>query len=160
MSSTRVVAAIALGSNLGDREKFLRSALTRLDRTAGIVVLRRSTWHETEPDGGPEGQGPFLNGVVLVETSLDAHSLLAVLQGLELKAGRERGVPNAPRTLDLDLLWFGDEHCEIPELTLPHPRMEQRTFVLAPLAELAPDHLLGCGQTVSERLVQLTEACS
>jgi 2-amino-4-hydroxy-6-hydroxymethyldihydropteridine diphosphokinase len=160
MSQKRVTAAIALGSNMGDREKYLRGALTRLERTTGVVVLRRSTWHETQPVGGPSGQGLYLNGAALLETTLDAHSLLAVLQAIELKAGRERGVQDAARTLDLDLLWFGAESQNTPELTLPHPRLHERTFVLAPLAELVPDHLLACGQTVVQQLEALTEASS
>lgn len=160
MSETRVTAAIALGSNMGDREKFLRGALTRLERTPGVVVLRRSTWHETEPVGGPSGQGPFLNGAALLETTLDPHALLGVLQAIERKAGRERSVPDAARTLDLDLLWHGDQEQGTPELTLPHPRLHERAFVLAPLAELVPDHPLACGQTVAERLEALTGAAS
>ena len=158
MSQKRVTAAIALGSNLGDRAKYLRGALTRLERTPGVVVLRRSTWHETEPVGGPPGQGSFLNGAALVETTLDAAALLAVLQAIELKAGRERSVPDAARTLDLDLLWYADLEQDDPELTLPHPRLHERVFVLAPLAELVPEHSLACGQTVAERLEALTEA--
>ena len=158
MSQKRVTAAIALGSNLGDRAKYLRGALTRLERTPGVVVLRRSTWHETEPVGGAPGQGPFLNGAALVETTLDASALLAVLQAIELKAGRERRVPDAARTLDLDLLWYADLEQDDPELTLPHPRLHERVFVLAPLAELVPEHPLACGQTVAERLEALTEA--
>ena len=138
MSQKRVTAAIALGSNLGDRAKYLRGALTRLERTPGVVVLRRSTWHETEPVGGPPGQGSFLNGAALVETTLDAAALLAVLQAIELKAGRERSVPDAARTLDLDLLMYGEMVMKKPGLEVPHPRMGERAFVLVPLAEIAP----------------------
>ncbi len=152
----RTVAAIALGSNLGDREASLRRALVQLDREPGVTLLRRSSWHETRPVGGPEGQGPYLNGVCLVETTHSARELLALLHDIEEKAGRVRSVPNGPRTLDLDLLWFGDERSDDPELRLPHPRMEERTFVLAPLAELLPGHLLpGCGRTVAQRLAEL-----
>jgi 2-amino-4-hydroxy-6-hydroxymethyldihydropteridine diphosphokinase len=155
---TRVVAAIALGSNLGDRERHLRRALIALERTPGVVLLRRSTWHETEPVGGPVGQGPYLNGAALLETSLQPAELLERLQEIESDQGRERGELNGARTLDLDLLWFGEQRSDDPHLTLPHPRMEQRPFVLAPLAELVPEHTLaGCGLTVIEQLARLED---
>lgn len=154
----RAVAAVALGSNLGDRERHLRRAMTALERTPGVVVLRRSRWHETAPVGGPPDQDDFLNGACLLETTLDARSLLERLQEIEAREGRERGEPNAPRTLDLDLLWFDGERSDDPALTLPHPRMEDRAFVLAPLADIAPDHVLpGCGRTVAERLAELEQ---
>jgi 2-amino-4-hydroxy-6-hydroxymethyldihydropteridine diphosphokinase len=153
---TRAVAAVALGSNLGDREATLRRALVTVEKTDGVTVLRRSTWHETEPVGGPVGQGPYLNGVCLLETTLDARVLLARLHEIEDKYGRERAEADGPRTLDLDLLWYGDQRSDDPDLRLPHPRMEERAFVLAPLAELTPDRLLpGCGVTVAERLAEL-----
>lgn len=156
MTGSWTTAAIALGSNLGDREKHLRGALVALEKTPGLTVLRRSSWHETAPVGGPPGQGPFLNGAALVETKLAPRELLGVLQAIEARHGRERSERDAPRTLDLDLLWHGDARADDPELTLPHPRLEERTFVLAPLAEIAPDHrLAGCGRTVAERLAEL-----
>lgn len=158
---TWTTAAIALGSNLGDREKFLRGALVALEKAEGVTVLRRSRWHETEPVGGPEDQGPFLNGAALLETRLGARELLELLHSIEAKYGREREVQDGPRTLDLDLLWFGDSRSDDPELTLPHPRMEERAFVLAPLEEVAPEHVLpGCGKTVAERLAELLAASS
>lgn len=156
MGRARTVAAIGLGSNLGEREKFLRRALVALERSDGVTLLRRSTWHETEPVGGPPGQGPYLNGAALIETTLGARELLALLQAIEARCGRERGALDAPRTLDLDLLWYGEERRDDPQLTLPHPRMEQRLFVLAPLAEIAPDRRLpGCGSTVEQRASEL-----
>ncbi len=159
MGAKYTIAGIALGSNLGDRERTLQGALRRLDCAPGVVVLKRSTWHETEPElgpeGGPEGQGPFLNGVALVETTLTPEALLNLLQAIEHKAGRTRTVPNGPRTLDLDLLWHGESRRDSSELTLPHPRMHQRTFVLAPLAEIAPDHPLATGMTVAAGLAAL-----
>lgn len=153
--SGRVVAAIALGSNLGDREATLRRALVTLEKTEGVVILRRSTWHETEAVGGPEGQDPYLNGACLIETTLAPAELLATLHAIEDKYGRERTELNGPRTLDLDLLWHGDATSDDPALRLPHPRIEERTFVLAPLAEIAPEHRLSSGATVSERLATL-----
>jgi len=159
MGARWTVAAIALGSNLGDREKHLRGALAALEKARGVTVLRRSTWHETEPVGGPPGQGPYLNGALLVETTLDPRELLALLQEIEARHGRERAVPDGPRTLDLDLLWHGQTRVRDERLTLPHPRLEERLFVLAPLAEIAPDRRLErSGLTVAERLAELSGA--
>lgn len=158
-TGTRTVAAIALGSNLGDRNKHLRAALVALERTPGVILLRRSSWHETAPVGGPPDQGPYLNGAALLETTLTAHELLSTLLAIEAREGRERGAANAPRTLDLDLLWFGEQRSDDDELRLPHPRLEERLFVLAPLAELVPEHVLaGCGRTVAERSAELAAA--
>ena len=150
------VAGVALGSNLGDREANLRRAMVSLEETPGLVVLRRSTWHETAPVGGPSGQDDYLNGACLLETSLDPCALLARLHEIEDKYGRVRTEKDGPRTLDLDLLWYGEEFSADPALQLPHPRMEERAFVLAPLAEVAPERVLpGCGKTVEERLAEL-----
>ena len=149
-------AAIALGSNLGDRAKHLRGALAALERAPEVTVLRRSSWHETPPVGGPAGQGLFLNGTALLETTLEPAELLALLQSIEASHGRERTVRDGPRTLDLDLLWFDGVVSDEPGLTLPHPRMEERSFVLAPLAEVAPERRLErCGKTVAERAAEL-----
>ena len=156
--SSRITAAIAVGSNLGDRERTLKRAQALLEKTQGVVLLRRSAWHETQPVGGPADQGPFLNGVFLVATSLDALALLKELQRIETGLGRDRSneVPNGPRTMDLDLLWHGTTTSASDELTLPHAGLEERIFVLAPLAEILPDHPLpGCQRTVQERLDQL-----
>jgi len=115
-----------------------------------------SSWHSTAAVGGPPGQGPYLNGVCLLETRLSAHGLLRHMQSIEARAGRQREVPNGPRTLDLDLCFYGDERIQEPGLTVPHPRLEERAFVLAPLAELQPDRVLAqCGLSVSARLAQL-----
>ncbi len=155
---SHVVAAIALGSNLGDREKNLTAGLRSLDRAEGVVVLRRSHWIETEAVGGPADQPAFLNGAALVETVLGAAELLALMHTIERKYGRDREAepePNSPRTLDLDLLWFGDQRSDAPELRLPHPRIEERSFVLEPLAELCTDHVLASGASVAERLAEL-----
>jgi 2-amino-4-hydroxy-6-hydroxymethyldihydropteridine diphosphokinase len=131
-------AYVALGSNLGDREASLRRALAGLGETPGVVLVATSKLYETEPVGPP--QGPYLNAAAALDTTLDAATLLARLQELERAAGRRReAVRNAPRTLDLDLLLFGDVCADAPELTLPHPRLHERAFVLAPLAEIAPD---------------------
>lgn len=149
-------AFVALGSNLGQRRATLESAVEALRATAGVSVVRVSSWIETEPVGGPRDQPRFLNGVVELETQLEPRELLARLQELEQAANRVRSVRDGPRTLDLDLLLHGESRSQTPELALPHPRMEQREFVLAPLAEIAPAlRLGGCGLSVVERLAQL-----
>ncbi|MFT5154903.1 MAG: 2-amino-4-hydroxy-6-hydroxymethyldihydropteridine diphosphokinase, partial [Planctomycetota bacterium] len=105
------VGAVALGSNLGDREKQLMRAVRKLERTEGVIVLRRSDWIESAPVGGPAGQGLYLNGVMLIETELEALALLEVLHRIEAQLGREREAENErnmPRTIDLDLLFLGD----------------------------------------------------
>jgi 2-amino-4-hydroxy-6-hydroxymethyldihydropteridine diphosphokinase len=151
-----VRAWIALGSNLGERAAYLDLALRELARTPHTRVLRRSTWHETDPVGGPAGQGRYLNGVAELETSLSARTLLERCLAIEREAGRTRGARDGPRTLDIDLLLFGDERIDEPDLRVPHPRLEERTFVLAPLCELAPDMALPrSGTTVAERLAQV-----
>jgi 2-amino-4-hydroxy-6-hydroxymethyldihydropteridine diphosphokinase len=130
-------AWIGLGSNLGDRRVILTSALAALDRSPGVTLRAVSSYHETRPVGGPPGQGPFLNAAAHLETTLDPHQLLAVLQTIEAEAGRVRTVRWGERTLDLDLLFFAHTLVDTPELTLPHPRLAVRRFVLAPLAEIA-----------------------
>ena len=134
---TRV--AIALGSNLGDREANLAFGLSALP--GFITNLKQSTWHDTAPVGVSSDQPRYLNGVVVGETSLTARELLDRLLAIESAAGRSRPSPMAPRTLDLDLILFGDKKIEEPGLLVPHPRFRERLFVLAPLAEVAPDWL-------------------
>jgi 2-amino-4-hydroxy-6-hydroxymethyldihydropteridine diphosphokinase len=129
--------AIALGSNLGDREANLAFGLSALP--GFITHLRQSTWHDTTPVGVPPDQPRYLNGVVVGETSLSARELLDRLLAIEEAAGRTRPSPLAPRTLDLDLILFADKKIEEPGLSVPHPRFRERLFVLEPLAEVAPD---------------------
>lgn len=129
--------AIALGSNLGDREAHLGFGLSALP--GFITNLRQSHWHDTAPVGVPGDQPRFLNGVVVGETALSARELLDRLLAIEAEAGRTREAPLAPRTLDLDLILFGDKQIEEPGLVVPHPRFRERLFVLEPLAEVAPD---------------------
>ena len=129
-------AYLGLGSNLGDREGHLARALSGL---RGIDPdLACSPVYETEPVGGPEGQGRYLNCVVRVETALGARDLLALAQRLERAAGRMRSVRFGPRTLDVDVLLVGDEEIGDVDLVVPHPRMFERAFVLAPLEDLDP----------------------
>jgi 2-amino-4-hydroxy-6-hydroxymethyldihydropteridine diphosphokinase len=148
-------AAVALGGNLGRPEPAFREALAGLEAAAGTAALAASGLWRSEPWGVRE-QPEFLNAAVLLETELSAADLLERLQELERRAGRKPGVRWGPRALDLDLLFHGDAVVERAELTLPHPRMAQRSFVLAPLAEIAPDwaHPF-TGKTPAEMLAEL-----
>jgi 2-amino-4-hydroxy-6-hydroxymethyldihydropteridine diphosphokinase len=151
-----VRAWVALGSNLGSRRAHLDGAVAALTRARGVRVVRSSGWVETEPQGGPVGQGRYLNGVVELETTLGARELLDLLLAIEREAGRVRGERNGPRTLDLDLLFFGDAAIDEPDLIVPHPRLEEREFVLEPLAQLEPGRVLPRSRvTVRERLAEL-----
>ncbi len=136
-----VPAYIGLGSNLGDRRAFLAQGIQGLTDRSGIEVERVSTIYETDPVG-PQPQGPYLNAVARIRTVLAARELLEALLGIERVAGRERD-PDGPawvaRTLDLDILLYGDECIEEPGLVVPHPRLHERAFVLEPLLELAPN---------------------
>ena len=131
-------AWIGLGSNLGDRRAILHAALAALADAPGVIVRAVSSYHETRPVGGPSGQGPFLNAAAQLETTLDPDQLLLVLQEIENHSGRARTVRWGERTLDLDILIYGDRFLDTPGLKLPHPRLALRRFVLAPLAEIAP----------------------
>jgi len=131
-------AYVGLGANLGDRERTLRAAVDALGAVDGVEVVALSTLRETEPVG-VRGQPRFLNGAVELETALSARDLLETLLVVEERFGRIRvSGEHAPRTLDLDLLLYGDEEIDEPGLTVPHPRLHERAFVLEPLAELAP----------------------
>ena len=131
-----MIAYVGLGANLGVPLATLRAALAALRDTPGVELLRVSSAWRSAP---VEAQGPdFLNAVAEVRSALPPHGLLAALQAIEQRHGRERPYRNAPRTLDLDLLLFGELALATPDLTLPHPRLHQRAFVLKPLAELAP----------------------
>ena len=129
---------VALGSNIGDRQKNLHAAIGLMNGVEGISVLRVSSFHDTKPVGGPP-QPNYLNAVAEVETDLPPARLLAELQRIEKQLGRTRDVRWGPRTIDLDILLMGDTIADEPGLTIPHPRMHERRFVLEPLCELAPD---------------------
>jgi len=131
-------AYIALGSNLGDRLAYLDRALAELRGRPGVEVTRVSSVYETAPVGGPAGQGPYLNAVAELRTTLAAAGLLQLLLDVESGLGRVRAERDGPRTIDLDLLLYDDVVRDDPKLTLPHPRLHQRLFVLQPLAEIAP----------------------
>ncbi len=132
-------AYVALGSNLGDREGTLLAALDALAAEPGIDVVAVSRFYDTEPVGYVD-QPRFLNGAAALDTELPARELLQLLLAVELRFGRRReGVPaQGPRTLDLDLLLYGDAEIDEPGLRIPHPRMHERPFVLEPLADLDP----------------------
>jgi 2-amino-4-hydroxy-6-hydroxymethyldihydropteridine diphosphokinase len=147
--------AIALGSNVGDREGYLRAAIAALQPS--LQRLRVSTFHDTAPVGvGP--QPTFLNAAAVGETSLSARALLDTLLAVERDCGRERPFPGAPRTLDLDLIFYDDAIIdEGPTLIVPHPRFRERRFVLEPLGEIAPDWRDPVtGKTVEELLRLVT----
>ena len=131
-----VRAYVAIGANLGDAKATVLQAIDALDALPQTRVAARSSLYRSAPF---EASGPdFINAVAALDTGLGAHALLNALQQLELQAGRERPYRHAPRTLDLDLLQHGDGALDTPTLTLPHPRMAQRAFVMLPLAEIAP----------------------
>jgi len=132
------VAYVGLGANLGEPRRHLEQALRELDEVPLTRVMSRSSLYRSAPLGYAD-QPDFVNAVAQLETRLPAQGLLAELQAIEARHGRERSFANAPRTLDLDLLLFGDERISEPELTVPHPRMHERAFVLLPLVEIAPD---------------------
>jgi 2-amino-4-hydroxy-6-hydroxymethyldihydropteridine diphosphokinase len=134
-----VRAYLGLGSNLGERVEYLQMAVDGLAATGGVEVIAVSRVYETEPVGGPE-QPDYLNAVVAVDTTLAPRDLLEVAQRLEREAQRVRKERWGPRTLDVDILLFGDDEVDEPDLVIPHPRWRERDFVMAPLADLGyPD---------------------
>ena len=133
---TEVLAYIALGGNLGDAQTTVRLAMTQVAAMPYTQLVRQSSLYRSAP---VDASGPdYVNAVMAVQTQLNAHQLLLQLQHLETLAGRQRPYLNAPRTLDLDLLLYGDARIDSPQLVVPHPRMMERAFVLVPLAEIAP----------------------
>ncbi|AEF93054.1 2-amino-4-hydroxy-6-hydroxymethyldihydropteridine pyrophosphokinase [Desulfotomaculum nigrificans CO-1-SRB] len=138
---------IGLGSNMGDRQGYIRAALQRLDQQPEIKLLRVASLYETAPWGNTNQQW-FLNTVAELDTTLSPQELLQVLLAIESELGRVRVEHWGPRTIDLDLLLYGQEEINLPQLVVPHPRMTERAFVLVPLAELCPDMVLREGQSV------------
>jgi 2-amino-4-hydroxy-6-hydroxymethyldihydropteridine diphosphokinase len=147
-------AYIALGANLGNRRENLRMALRGITRMARIEAV--SSLYETEPEGPPQPR--YYNAVCRIETGLTPESLLRFLQGLEHEIGRRpAGGESEPRVIDLDLLLYDDRETDDPDLTIPHPRMAQRPFVMAPLAEIAPDVAVG-GRSAKDVAAELGRA--
>lgn len=139
MSASTVVACVALGANLGDAVVTVQQSLRHLAALPETQLVKASSLYRSAPY---EAQGPdFINAIALVQTHLSPLALLHALQALELQSGRERPYKNAPRTLDLDLIFYGDTAMATQELTLPHPRWHERAFVLLPLAEVWPERV-------------------
>ena len=149
-------ALIALGGNVGDVRATFRKAIADTCRVAEAALLARSSDYATPP-WGDEQQAGFINACIEIETSLDPHALLFTLHKVEKKFGRDRANEKrwGPRTLDLDLIAYDDVSIEKPELTLPHPRLFERAFVLVPLAEIVPDRVIA-GHSVTAALAQLS----
>lgn len=129
-------AIIALGSNLGDRVGYFERALRLLFNDGNTILIGCSQWYQTQPVGGPDNQGIYLNGTIAIKTRLSAETLLDLLLNIELTLGRKREVENGPRTIDLDLILFENVEIKTESLQLPHPRFEERNFVLCPLRDL------------------------
>lgn len=150
-------AYVGMGSNLGDRAGTLRRAVVELQRLDGVQVRRSSRFRLTRPVGGP-AQGDYVNAVLELESPWSPMHLLEELLQVEHRFGRRRTVLHGPRTLDLDLLWFGRREVQHPRLQLPHPRMAERRFVLEPLVELVPKLPLSGKVTAQQQLHALEEA--
>ena len=130
---------IGIGSNLGDRRAHIQRALELLSGSAGVKVLKVSSLLETRPLGGPPGQGMYLNGVAEIETAIGPRALLNTLKRVERSIGRPAtSIRWGPRLIDLDILLYGKERVDEPDLKIPHPEMRNRDFVLRPIAEIAP----------------------
>jgi 2-amino-4-hydroxy-6-hydroxymethyldihydropteridine diphosphokinase len=138
VQAARVTAYVGMGANLGDPRRTLEQASAAMDHVPGIRVERVSSFYRSAPIGYAD-QPPFINAVARLNTGLPAETLLQELLAIETAAGRVRSFANAPRTLDLDLLLYGDRVIDTPSLKVPHARMHERRFVLEPLVELTPD---------------------
>lgn len=158
---TGKLAYIGVGANVGDREGNIRAAIERLRAIPDIEVLRVSKLIDNPAAGGPAGSPSFLNGAVEVSTTLSARELLDRLFEIEKSLGRERRLKWGPRTIDLDLLLFGDEIIAEPGITVPHALLHERTFVLEPLNEIAPNAIHPTlRKSMSELLAQMSKSKS
>ena len=145
-----IICYIGIGSNLGDRQRYIDTAIEELKKVRGIKIAKVSTIYETEAVSGIP-QGKFLNGVLEIKTELDPKSLLKELNRIEEKLGRKRTVKNAPRTIDLDILYYGDEKIKDKDLIIPHPRIQEREFVLRGLKELGKVSHCHCEEREARR---------
>jgi 2-amino-4-hydroxy-6-hydroxymethyldihydropteridine diphosphokinase len=150
------LAYIGLGSNLAEPRSQVERAFEEVASLPRSRLVARSSLYRSAPVGYVE-QPDFINGVAAVETELDAHALLRELKALEARHARSRSFPNAPRTLDLDLLLFGEARIADADLVIPHPRMHERAFVLEPLVEIAPDASIAGHGTAAACLARCTE---
>lgn len=150
-------AAVGIGSNIGDSLRICMDAVDLLQKHPSVNILRASSYYRTKPVGFTE-QDWFVNAAVLCETALGPEDFLEVLLELEQQFGRERKIKWGPRTLDLDLLFYGSQQIDRKKLKLPHPLLHERLFVLAPLAEIEPDWVHpGLGLSVRQMLARLSE---
>ncbi|UBU13269.1 2-amino-4-hydroxy-6-hydroxymethyldihydropteridine diphosphokinase [Nonomuraea gerenzanensis] len=148
---------LSLGSNLGRRFQTLQGAVDTLFDAPGLTFVRASPVYETDPVGGPGGQRPYLNAIVVAETTLAPRTLLERAQSVENAFGRERAERWGPRTLDIDLIVVGETVCDDPDLTLPHPRAHERAFVLVPWSKADPEGEVPGRGRVTELLRGLDE---
>jgi 2-amino-4-hydroxy-6-hydroxymethyldihydropteridine diphosphokinase len=155
-NSRRHRAYLGLGGNLGDRLGYLRAALRTLRETPGVELVRWSRVVESEPWGIAD-QPRFLNMVAEIATTIEPHDLAAALREVEDRVGRQRRQRWGPREMDIDILTYDDVSIETDTLTVPHPRIMERAFVLVPLAEIAPDLLLPDGRTAAEHAAERAE---
>jgi 2-amino-4-hydroxy-6-hydroxymethyldihydropteridine diphosphokinase len=147
-------AYIGIGSNVGDRTAFVRRAVAELDGVSEITVLANSSLYETSPIGGPP-QRSFVNMVTRIDTTLPPHDLLEAVKNIEVRLGRDpNGIRWGPRVVDLDILTYGDEKLNEPDLEIPHPRIAERRFVLVPLLEIEPEASDPWGKRYSDWLDQ------
>lgn len=154
MAAQTRTACVALGANIGEPLRQVKAGFAALDALPGTRLIARSSLYRSAPVGYAD-QPDFINAVAMIETALEPHALLAALLAIERAHGRVRDFPNAPRTLDLDIVLYGDLVLHEPGLTIPHARMLERAFVMLPLAEIAPDaEVPGCGR-VSELAARL-----
>ncbi|MDR1959506.1 MAG: 2-amino-4-hydroxy-6-hydroxymethyldihydropteridine diphosphokinase [Planctomycetaceae bacterium] len=144
---------LGLGANLGDREKNLTAAWSLLGTHEGIRLIRLSSFYRTEPVGGPPGQPEYLNAAGLIETNIEPMELLGIMLEIEVRLGRVRTVPHGPRTIDLDLLLYGQKVMQNDTLSLPHPYLHERLFVLKPAAEIASEMIHPVFQTAIQSLL-------
>lgn len=152
-----VTAYLGLGANLGDKQKTIRHALQELNALPTIKVVAVSSLYQSAPVGITD-QPDFINAAAAIETTSTARELLAQVLRLEQKLGRVRAVRWGPRTIDIDILAFADQTVQQPDLTIPHPRLEERAFALVPLAELAPGLCLpGDDEPLQKKAVRLTQ---